>query len=166
MANSKNLMASQQFMTRELLSYEDELFGLLYHDIGDFAAQRSPRIVSQDRRISIYGVRGVGKTTAMQGVLWHVLSTSKDTKVMPITITVKGAKAASSIKELEDAFYRSVISGVLEVAEFYYTLKQRVFRIVKALFVAQSTYCYTNFYPFFHQKGFDRSPACRQHTLL
>ena len=118
MADSKNLMASQQFMTRELLSYEDELFGLLYHDIGHFAAQRSPRIVSQDRRISIYGVRGVGKTTAMQGVLWHVLSTSKDTKVMPITITVKGAKAASSIKELEDAFYRSVISGVLEVAGF------------------------------------------------
>jgi predicted transcriptional regulator len=105
-------------MTKELLSYEDELFGLLYRDIGDFATQRSPRIMSQDRRISVYGVRGVGKTTAMQGVLWHALSTSEDTKILPITITVRGAKAASSIKELEDAFYRSVISGVLEVAEF------------------------------------------------
>jgi len=118
MVDLKNLVASQQFITRELLSYEDELFRLLYHDIGDFAAQRSSRIVGQDRRISIYGVRGVGKTTAMQGVLWHTLSTSKDVKVMPITITVRGAKAASSIKELEDAFYRSVISGVLEIAEF------------------------------------------------
>jgi len=118
MTDSKNLLASQQFMTRELLSFEDELFGLLYRDIGYFAAHQSPRIVSQDHRISIYGVRGVGKTTAMQGVVWHALSTSKGTKVMPITITVKGAKAASNIKELEDAFYRSVISGVLGIAEF------------------------------------------------
>ena len=118
MPASKNLTASQQFMTRELLSYDDELFGLLYHDIGDFAAQQSQRIVGQNRRVSIYGVRGVGKTTAMQGALWHALSTSEDAKIMPITITVKGAKAASTIKELEAAFYRSVISGVLEVAEF------------------------------------------------
>ena len=118
MANHRNLIASQQYMTRELLSYEDELFSLLYHDMGNFAAQQSSKVVSQDRRISIYGVRGVGKTTAMQGVLWNALSASKDTKVMPMTITVKGAKAVSSIKELEDAFYRSVISGVLKVAEF------------------------------------------------
>jgi len=80
MTDSKNLMASQQFMTGNF-SYEDDLFGLLYQDIGDFAAKRSPRIVSQDRRISIYGVRGVGKTTATQGVPQHVLSTSKDTRV-------------------------------------------------------------------------------------
>lgn len=118
MSISKSLHASQQFMTRELLSYGDELFDILYHDIGHFAARNSSKIVSQDRRISIYGVRGVGKTTAMQGVLWHALSASKDTRLMPITITVKGAKAATNIKELEDAFYRSVISAVLEVAEF------------------------------------------------
>jgi len=118
MPSTKNLAAAQQYMTKELLSYDDELFNLLYHDIGDFAAQRSPRIVGQDRRTSIYGVRGVGKTTAMQGVLYHALSTSKDTKIIPVTVTVRGAKAAANIKELEDAFYRSVISGVLQVAEF------------------------------------------------
>jgi Cdc6-like AAA superfamily ATPase/predicted transcriptional regulator len=118
MTKSKNLVAVQQFMTRELLSYEDELFGLLYCDIGNFASQRALKIATQNRRISIYGVRGVGKTTAMQGVLWHALSTSKDAKIMPITVTVKGARAASSLRELEDAFYRSVISGIWEVAEF------------------------------------------------
>jgi DNA-binding MarR family transcriptional regulator len=105
-------------MTRELFSYEDELFSLLYHDIGDFSAQQTPKIVTQERRISIYGTRGVGKTTAMQGVLWHALSSSKDAKVIPITITVKGAKSASGIKGLEEAFYRSVISGVWEVSQF------------------------------------------------
>jgi len=118
MPYSKNLIAAQQFMTRELVSYEDELFSLLYHDIGGFSAQQTPRIVSQERRISIYGTRGVGKTTAMQGVLWRALSTSKDTRIIPITITVKGAKASSNIKELEDVFYRSIISGVLEVSQF------------------------------------------------
>ncbi len=118
MVNSRTLRAAQQYMTRELLSYEAELFDLLYHDIGDFATQNASKIVNQDRKISIYGVRGVGKTTAMQGVLLRALSTSKDRKIIPVTITVKGAKAASNIKELEDAFYRSVISGILEVAEF------------------------------------------------
>jgi Cdc6-like AAA superfamily ATPase/DNA-binding MarR family transcriptional regulator len=118
MMNSKNLVASQQFITRELLSYDDELFCLLYHDIGDFVAQQSPKILRQGRRISIYGVRGVGKTTAMQGVLWNALTSSKDTKILPITVTVMGARAASNMKELEDAFYRSVISGVLKVIEF------------------------------------------------
>jgi len=118
MVYSKDLVASQQFMTRELVSYEDELFCVLYHDIGGFAARYTPKITSQERRISIYGTRGVGKTTAMQGVLWNALSASEEAKIMPVTITVKGAKAASDIKQLEDAFYRSVISGVLEVAEF------------------------------------------------
>lgn len=117
MPHSTILVAAQQFMTRELISYEDELFSLLYHDIGDFSSQQAPKIVTQERRISIYGTRGVGKTTAMQGVLWHALSI-RDVKVVPITITVKGAKAASNIRELEDAFYRSVISGVWEVSQF------------------------------------------------
>jgi len=40
---------------------EDELFSLLYQDLGDFASAKSVEIVSQGRRISIYGVRGVGK---------------------------------------------------------------------------------------------------------
>ena len=41
MPSNKTLLAAQQFMTRELLSYEDELFSLLYHDIEDFASQHS-----------------------------------------------------------------------------------------------------------------------------
>ena len=44
MTKSKNLVAVQQFITRELLSYKDELFGLLYCDIGNFASQRAQLI--------------------------------------------------------------------------------------------------------------------------
>ncbi len=118
MPQSKYLSAAQQFMTRELISYEDELFSILYDDLGDFASGQTTKIISQKRRTSIFGPRGVGKTAAMQGVLYHALASSKDTEIMPITIKVKGARAASNIKELEDAFYRSVLSGILEVSEF------------------------------------------------
>ena len=118
MPQSSYLVAAQQFMTRELISYEDELFSALYHDIGDFASAQTTKIVSQKRRTSIYGSRGVGKTAAMQGVLFQALTSSKEVEIMPITVKVRGARAASNIKELEDAFYRSVLSGILEVSEF------------------------------------------------
>jgi hypothetical protein len=118
MAELKNLTAAQQFMTRELTSIGDELFSLLYHDVGGFASKRTLQIFNQGRRISIYGVRGVGKTTAMQGILWHGLTEADESEVIPITVTVKGAMAASSLKEVEDAFYRSVVAGVLQTADY------------------------------------------------
>jgi len=52
------------------------------------------------------------------GLYLRFRSIFKAAKVVPITITVKGAKAASNIRELQDAFYRSVISGVWEVSQF------------------------------------------------
>ena len=80
MPQSKELVAAQQFMTRNLLSYEDELFSLLYRDLGDFAAKQTPKIINQKRTTSIYGPRGVGKTAAMQGVLYQALEeNSEDT---------------------------------------------------------------------------------------
>lgn len=121
------LVAAQQFMTKELISYEDELFNLLFLDIENFSVNRATKIVDQERRFSIYGTRGVGKTTAMQGILLQTLLQSRDLKILPITVTVKGAKAASNIKELEDAFYRSVISGVWNVSQ----LKERENRITE-----------------------------------
>ena len=117
MADLRNLVAAQQFMTHELTSFGDELFGLLYHDVGGFASKRVSQIFDQGRRISIYGVRGVGKTTAMQGMFWHGLTELDNGKVVPISVTVKGAMAAQSLKELEDVFYRAVVSGILQTAE-------------------------------------------------
>ena len=46
MPNSSNLTAAQQFMTRDIVSYEDELFSLLYHDIEGFAGQQTQKIVT------------------------------------------------------------------------------------------------------------------------
>ena len=54
----------------------------------------------------------------MQGMLWHGLRGDDESGVVPITITVKGAMAAQSLKELEDSFYRSVVAGILQTAEF------------------------------------------------
>jgi len=118
MVNAKELAAAQQFLTRELTAYEDELFSLLYHDVGGFASSRSNVIVNQGRRISIYGVRGVGKSTAMQGILWNGLTTAKDMRLLPVTVAVGGAKAASNLRDLEEAFYRSVIAGIAQTSYF------------------------------------------------
>jgi predicted AAA+ superfamily ATPase len=98
MPKTKELVSAQQFMTRSLLSYEDELFGLLYRDIDDFAAKQTPKIITQKRTTSIYGPRGVGKTAAMQGVLYQALEETAEDPIIPITITVKGANTASNIK--------------------------------------------------------------------
>ena len=54
----------------------------------------------------------------MQGMLWHGLTASRLEKVIPIAVTVKGARAASNLKELEDSFYRSVVAGILQTTEF------------------------------------------------
>ena len=117
MPSPKELVAAQQFMTRSLMSYEDELFGLLYRDIDGFAAKQTPKIVNQRRTTAIYGPRGVGKTAAMQGVLCQALEDSTEGTIIPITITVKGANTASNMKELNDVFFKSVLSGILDVSQ-------------------------------------------------
>jgi len=118
MVNAKQIVAAQQFLTRDLTTYEDELFSLLYHDVSDFASVRSNEVVNQGRRISIYGVRGVGKSTAMQGILWKGITTVKDLRLLPVTVSVGGARAASNMRELEESFYRSVIAGTAQTSFF------------------------------------------------
>jgi Cdc6-like AAA superfamily ATPase len=118
MPSPKALVAAQQFMTRSLMSYEDELFSLLYRDIDDFAAKQTPKIIDQRRTTAIYGPRGVGKTAAMQGVLCQSLENAIEGTIIPVTITVKGANTATTMKELNDVFYKSVLCGLLEISEF------------------------------------------------
>jgi len=113
------LTAAQQYLTRWLLSWEDEFFGFLYYDVSDFASSNAPRIFSQGRSISIYGVRGIGKTAAMQGILWHGMKNANASQsgtknsFLPVSVSVKGMRGASSVAELEERFYRSVLSGLL-----------------------------------------------------
>jgi len=116
MVSPKHLKAAQQFLTHELITFEDELFSLLYHDIGNFGSTKTDDLISRGRRVAFYGVRGVGKTTALQGILWHSLS--KAAHILPVNVVVAGAKSASSLKELEDTFYRSVIAGVIQTSYF------------------------------------------------
>jgi hypothetical protein len=81
----KDLIAAQQFMIRSLMSYEDELFWLLYRDIDNFALKQTPKVIDQRRTTAIYGPRGVGKTAAMQGVLCQVLENATEGTIIPIT---------------------------------------------------------------------------------
>ena len=116
MVSVKHLSAAQQFLTHELVTFEDELFSLLYVDIGDFGSTKTDDLIHRGRRVAIYGIRGVGKTTALQGILWHSLS--RAAHIQPVNVVVSGARSASSLKELEDAFYRSVIAGIVQTSYF------------------------------------------------
>lgn len=111
------LRSARRFMVKELTSYQDELFSLLFWDISGFSQDISDDIFGQsDRRISIYGVRGLGKTTAMQGALWTGLAEQRTQNCIPVNVVVSGARGVTSLMELSDLFYRSVILGVSRVA--------------------------------------------------
>jgi len=104
-------------MVKELTSYQDELFCQLFKDISGFSQNLSDRVFGQrDRRISIYGVRGLGKTTAMQGALWDGLKENQTEKYVPINVVVLGARGVTDPLQLSDLFYRAVIIGINRVA--------------------------------------------------
>ena len=116
--SERDLQVAKQFMVKELTSYQDELFCQLFKDISGFSQSISDRVFGQqDRRISIYGVRGIGKTTAMQGALWNGLREKRTDKYVPINVVVMGARGVRDPMQLSDLFFKSVILGVNRVAK-------------------------------------------------
>ncbi|MGI0058183.1 MAG: hypothetical protein ACREBJ_00310, partial [Nitrosotalea sp.] len=108
-----DLIAAQPYVTRWLLSHDDEYFALLYHDIDDLAPSAAEEVFRDGRSISVYGVKGIGKTTLMHGILWHGLQNSHGQKFLPIIVSVTGANSVNNLTELEEKFYRSVLSGLI-----------------------------------------------------
>ena len=112
------LTAAQQQLTRWLHSYEDEFFPLLYYDVAGFAEKTAPGVFHHGRSISLYGVRGIGKTTLAQGILASGLRSSADDngKFLPVVVSVKGSRSVDTLRELEDRFYQSVLQSLLGAA--------------------------------------------------
>jgi len=108
-----NLLAAQQYVTRWLLNYDDEYFALLYHDIDDLAPSTATEVFQHGRSVSIYGVKGIGKTTLMHGILWYGLQNSQGQKFLPVIVSVTGANSVQNLAELEDKFYRAVLLGLI-----------------------------------------------------
>lgn len=112
------MRVAKQFMVKELTSYQDELFTVLFWDVSGFSRSIADRVFGQsDRRISIYGVRGLGKTTAMQGALWAGLGEENADRFIPVNVVVLGARGVGNQRQLSEVFYRSVITGVNRVAK-------------------------------------------------
>ncbi len=107
-----NLLAAQQHVTTWLLRYDDEFFGLLHQDINETPREIATQVFEHGRSVSIYGVRGIGKTTLMQAVLWHGLQ-NPSRKFLPVVVEVVGASSVSSQSDLADKFYRAVLSGLI-----------------------------------------------------
>ena len=116
-------------MTRWLLRYDDELFGLLYYDVDNLAQSFATEVFDQGRSVSVYGVRGIGKTTLMQGIIWHGLKNAGNKKFLPVPVSVTGANSVASLTDLENRFYRSVLSGLIfsgAISERYEQVKKRL----------------------------------------
>jgi len=107
-----SLLAAQQHVTTWLLRFDGEFFGLLYRDIDDTAKDLATQVFEHGRSVSVYGVRGIGKTTLMQGVLWHGLQ-NPGKRFLPVIVDVADASSVSGQSELADKFYRAVLSGLI-----------------------------------------------------
>lgn len=105
-------------MVKELISYRDETFELLFNDIAGFSSNLSNQIFEQeDRRIAIYGVRGLGKTTAMQGALWLGFKKHTERPFIPLNVIVSNAHGAQTSDAIADLFYRAVILSVVRASK-------------------------------------------------
>ncbi len=112
------LGASQKYLTTWLVEYTDEFFVLLYYDIGGTAKSTAKEVFDHGRSLVLYGGRGIGKTTLMQGILWHGLKNHGNTgkKFLPVNVVITGANTVTTMSDLEDKFYQSVLEGI------YFTL--------------------------------------------
>jgi len=120
------LNSSQKYLTKWLVRYDDEYFGYLYYDIENLASTISNEVFQQNRSYSLYGVKGIGKTTLMQGILWEGLKNSGG-KSLPVNVSVTGASGVTNQSELEKIFYKSVLEGLLqasEIADRYGSIKE------------------------------------------
>lgn len=125
----ENLLAAQDFVTRWLYRYDDEFFGLLYDDTTNLAQSLALEVFKQGRSISLYGGKGMGKTTLAQGIIWHGLQNSQDKKFLPVLVSVTGANSVTNLRDLEDKFYRAVLNGLLlarGIGEKYDKVKNRL----------------------------------------
>ncbi len=123
-----SILAAQQHVTTWLLRFDDELFGILYKDINDVPKELATQVFEHDRSVSVYGVRGIGKTTLMQALLWHGLQKPKR-KFLPVNVEVVGANSVLNQTGLEDKFYRAVLFGLISAG----SLKNRHDKIKSAV---------------------------------
>jgi len=113
--NEPALRLVQQYLQPAPLPYDDPLFSQLYHDLNDFVRQNTGKVFEHRRPVAIYGERGIGKSTAMHGVLVAGLARHLVERPLPVVVEVTGASAAENLDALQQFFYRAIISGIARV---------------------------------------------------
>lgn len=114
--STKSLVLAKNYMAKELINYQDPLFPYLFHDIAGFSAETLDLCAKSGKRVSIYGVRGVGKTTCMQGVVSLCVRQKAINNIIPINVTVEGAMNCASAKQLSQQFHRAILIGAGKLA--------------------------------------------------
>lgn len=96
------------------LEIQDEFFSLLFVDIDGKAAALSRTLFeTEDRRVALYGPRGIGKSAILRGVAYAGLRSGAPK--VPIVCKVSESRSVSSVADIEDRFFTSVVNGIAAI---------------------------------------------------
>jgi predicted transcriptional regulator len=112
----RSLLLARNYLAKELTSYQDPLFQFLFHDTAKFASQTMDLSARSGKRVSIYGIRGIGKTTCMQGVVSLCLQEKAIDKMVPVNVVVEGAINSSDAAQLSQQFHKAILISIGRLA--------------------------------------------------
>lgn len=99
------------------IEYTDEYFSFLFVDVDKKAQNLADGLFrTEDRRVAIYGPRGVGKSAILQGIGFLGLKEHGGMK-LPIAAKISEARSVTSVAKIEDRFYTSIAKGIARVPE-------------------------------------------------
>ena len=100
------------------IEYTDELFSLLFVDVDNNATNLAQGLFgNEDRRVAIYGPRGVGKSAILQGIAFSGIQ--QGMLKLPIVAKIGEARSVGTVAELEDRFFTAVAKGIASIPEIY-----------------------------------------------
>ncbi|MDG6996726.1 MAG: hypothetical protein JRN52_12460 [Nitrososphaerota archaeon] len=112
----ENIRSLMVYMLSDI-EYSDEYFSLLFVDVDKKAKNLADGLFrTEDRRVAIYGPRGVGKSAILQGIGFVGIKEHSGMK-LPIVAKISEARSVTSVAKLEDRFYTAIAKGIARVPD-------------------------------------------------
>lgn len=100
------------------IAYADEFFSLLFVDVGNSADSLAEGLFgSEDRRVAVYGPRGVGKSAILQGIAFSGIQHGM--LKLPVVAKIGEARSVSTVAELEDRFFTAVAKAIASIPNIH-----------------------------------------------
>jgi hypothetical protein len=100
------------------LKYTDDFFQLLFVDVDNNATDLAQGLFGdEDRRVMLYGPRGVGKSAILQGISFSGIQHGMQR--LPIVAKITEARSVGTVADLEDRFFTAVAKGIASIPEIH-----------------------------------------------